>query len=105
MKTFFLLLTRNAPALLLGLFMAVTLSACITVKCQDCDKACDEVVSDGKGDIGTQTHWSCRKTPNGQGGYACAATYEGKTGCNSCPTCACRTVGSGASQNCLCQQQ
>jgi len=62
--------------------------------------SCPEVdVIDSSG----KNHWPCRKTPNGSGGYKCMNGYEGVAGCNSCPTCRCTTVGSGASQDCKCQ--
>jgi hypothetical protein len=62
--------------------------------------SCPEVdVVDSSG----KNHWPCRKTPNGSGGYKCMPAYEGVAGCNSCPTCRCTTVGSGASQDCKCQ--
>ena len=48
-------------------------------------------------------HWPCQKVANGLGGYKCNALTNGKLGCNDCPTCKCTNVGTGASQNCLCQ--
>lgn len=99
------LLRHKMPALLLGLFMVVFLSSCVTVKCDDCDKgdmACSNVEPAKDQDGKVIPHWPCRKTPNGSGGYYCAAGYEDKVGCNSCPTCKCDTVGSGSSQNCVC---
>lgn len=48
-------------------------------------------------------HWYCGKVPNGMGGYVCSPATAGKRGCNSCPNCSCQNVGSGATQNCVCQ--
>ncbi len=69
----------------------------------DCEA--EEVDKEGKPIIDEtgKKHWPCQKVANGAGGYKCTTTYEGRLGCNSCPSCKCTTVGSGATQNCKCQ--
>ena len=52
---------------------------------------------------GGRIHWPCQKVANGSGGYMCNAMTLGRSGCNNCPSCSCQNVGSGSSQNCVCQ--
>ena len=76
------LLRQKGHVLFFCLMMAFLLSSCGFVK----EKLCKQII-DPSGKI----HWVCPKTPV-TSGYKCMDAFEGRTGCNNCPTCRCTTV-------------